>query len=88
MHKLERPAAVNNLELAIQLGAKTNQATHDLLTYILGLEALAMQQGAAVSYLQAAIRDGGAASIAERCSIIETSTLLASGQEERARRAQ
>jgi hypothetical protein len=88
MNKLERPAAVNNLELAIQLGAKPTQATHDLLTYIRHLEALTLQQGAAVAYLQGAIRSGGAASIAERCSIIETSTLLASGQDERARRAQ
>ena len=88
MNKLERPAAVNNLELAIQLGAKTNQVTHDLLTYIQQLEAQSLQQGAAVAYLQGAIRSGGITSVSERYYVIETSTLLASGQDERARRAQ
>ena len=88
MHKLERPAVVDTLELAIQLGAKPHQSTHDLLVYIQQLEALSMQQGAAVSYLQGAIRSGGIVSIAERCHVIETSTLLASGQDERARRTQ
>lgn len=83
MSKPSRPDAVNQVELGVQLGYQITPAALQMLTYIQNLEKHAQQLYAALAYLQSTIRNASNFSAQDRCRIIETSTLLSCGHDER-----